>query len=771
LRKAVTVDWGGYSVPHVTAESELDLFTAQGYLHAAERLWQMDFNRRFLSGRLAETFGQRALPWNDPSIKLHAATVTDLDYFLRVMGIRRAAVKSLQVLPEALVACLRAYAAGVNRYIERHVKSLPFEFRLLRYEPDPWRPEDSLTIGKGFAMFLSLSMVARLTLNAVARKLGERPEQYRSLVPRASDETPTITRLAEDSSSDLFHFLNGTFGQTGWLDGGQGSNGWAVAPARSTTGRAILCNDPHLRLDLPSVWYLMHLKAAYDEAGGPGMDAWGATIPGTPCVQLGRNRMIAWGVTAALCDDATLYVEKISPDDPDCYLAGTSWLKMERLEERIDVRGGSPCLKTVRITRHGPVITDALAGSGPDQVLALRWTAHEASQEFRVVHGINRAQNWNEFLASLSHQTAPALNYLYADIKGNIGYSLTGKIAKRGRPAALVPLPGWSDDHEWDPYIPFDDLPRLYNPPEGIIAVANNAIADANYPYHLSHLFEPPYRIRRIAELLSAKKRWSPADMEKIQTDVVSVQARTILDRLKTDLREIAASNGSLGPPVELLLQWDGSCSEGSPGAALFHAFYARFMRMLLAPALGGDLFRSYADLFNLALSPIDRILCDARSPWYDSVPRRSLLESSLREAVNELARSLGQEIKKWRWGDLHQLKLTHVLGKKGLLDALLSLPPFPTPGDWVTVNMGFYRHSNPYHQTVGASLRMIIDVGDQRPARFILPSGQSGHFLSPHYRDQTDLWRRGLYLDLAVDSTASATRDRLTLTPSAGQS
>lgn len=755
LKEKVRILWDPHAVPHVFAQNEHDLFFAQGYLHAQERLWQMDFNRRFLCGRLAEILGNWTLSWKELPPYLRGRRISDLDYFVRLLGLRRAALSSLEALPEEFPKKLQAYSEGINRYIESHVKTLPLEFRLLRYEPEPWKPEDSLTIGKGFALFLSTALITRLTLTAIAGKLKGQEEKLKSLYPSCPDSEPCITRFAGAGALELLRFISGTFEKLPFQIGGQGSNNWAVAPARSATGRAILCNDPHLRLGLPSVWYLMHLRS-HD-----GYEAWGGSIPGTPCIHIGHNRRIAWGVTAALCDDGELYLEKISGD---LYLAGGAWEKMERLEEKIRIRGGREIKKTIRLTRHGPLISDFFAGTPSGETLAFKWTAHEPGGEFLVVYGVNTARDWNEFLRSLSHQVAPTLNYVYADIQGNIGYSLAGKIPLRSRPS-FFPLPGWSGDYEWRGYLPFAELPRLYNPPEGLIATANNRVVDEAYPHYLSDLFEPPYRIRRIRELLSAKEKLSVEDMGRMFLDPVSLQAPEILRALGADMEEASRDDPLLKDAVARLLRWNGSCGEDSVEASLFHVFYQRLRLNLLVPELGEELAFAYIDIFNQALLPVDRILGEPRSPWFDSRPRRNLVGNSLREAVRELTEKLGGDIAGWRWGKIHTLSLQHPLSYVKPLAPILSIERFPTPGDWVTVNMGFYQHSQPYEHVVGATLRMIADVRGTISSKFVICGGQSGHPFSPHYGDLAKLWRQGGFVRLTYDEEEMKDWPFLTLT------
>jgi penicillin amidase len=452
LKESVEVRWDNFAVPHVLARNETDLFMAQGYLHAQERLWQMDFNRRLFSGRLGEIFGERSIPWQETSVHFRGKLTSDLDYFSRLLGIRRAASASLTLLPNEFVDRLTAYSEGVNRYIETYHKRLSLEFRLLRYEPESWQPEDSLTIVRGFALLLSTSVFTRLVLTAISDKLNGHQAKLKSLYPLYPNDAPCITRSAAEVSLEALRFISGTFQDSDWAPLRSGSNNWVIGPRRSSTGKPLLCNDPHLRMTVPSAWYLMHLRSGPNREEST-FEAWGASVPGSPCIQLGHNRWIAWGVTAAVCDDADLYLEKTHPNAPNCYLAGTEWRKMECREERIRIRGGKQISRLLRFTRHGPVISD-FTQRPTDEVLSVRWTAHEPGQELLAVYGINRARDWNEFLQSLSYQVAPTLNYVYADTEGNIGYTLAGRVPIRNR-YSLLPVPGWSNDFEWQGWVPF----------------------------------------------------------------------------------------------------------------------------------------------------------------------------------------------------------------------------------------------------------------------------------------------------------------------------
>lgn len=752
LEKTVQVKWDRFAIPHVTAATEADLFLAQGYLHAQERLWQMEMSRRFFSGRMAEIFGDFTLPSKDLTSYFRGRTCADFDYFLRILGIDAAAKATASHLAEPDRLRLQKYCDGINRYIEGCGRKLPWEFRVLRCQPDPWRPQDTLTIGKGLSLFLSPALFIRLNFMALAAHLKNEPQKLRDLYP-ASENVPTITRAAWDQASGLWQFTRGILTSSGWAPSGQGSNSWVVAPSRSKTGNAILCNDPHLRMTLPSLWYLMHLK-------GSDYEAWGASIPGLPFIQIGSNRWIAWGVTAAVCDDVEIYREKLHRLEPSLYWAGEGWEKFKTRPEPIAIRGRRAVEQTIRLTRHGPVISDFHEAQATEEVLALRWTAHETSEEFASVYQVNQARDWKEFKNALRRHGAPSLNFVYADGQGNIGYALAGKIPRRTQTPSLFPVEGWREENEWQGYLSFEELPSLYNPPEGFVATANNRIVDSTYPYYLSHFFEPPYRFRRIHQLLSSREKFSAGDLATIQLDAVSLHAKELMATLKDDLRHAGDHDPALKAAVDLLLDWDGNCLTSSVAATLFHVFHHRLLANLLVPALGEELFTAYVEILNQCIAPTDAILRDPNSPWFRERSRERLVAQSLREARQELTEALGENMEAWHWGRIHRLEMNHPFGRIDLLKPLLGIGPLATPGDGMTVNMGFYRHSNPYDQTVGASLRCVIEPGNRKSAGFVLASGQSGHPLSTHYADQVSLWLRGESIPLHAEPQGESPYD-----------
>lgn len=780
LNRSVQVRWDSFSIPHIFATNEADMFAAQGYLHAQERLWQMDLSRRFFSGRLSEIFGDKKLPYHDLTRHLKESSTIEVDYFMRVMGIRNTARLASSMLAEASARDLEAYCGGVNAYMDSHQRRLPVEFCILRYAPDPWTPEDCLTVAKGFALLLSAAFLTRLVFAAIADRLRDEPVKLRSLAP-SSSEWPCITRVdtGEDleEAAFLLKFLCGTFGDGPWWPGGQGSNSWVLSAARGVDGHPRLCNDPHLRLTAPCVWYLNHLRATHADPGRE-FAAWGASLPGSPYVYIGHNRRIAWGITAALCDDADLFYERLDPSGADRYQAGDAWLPFERRSETLTVRGRGRVMREVRSSRHGPVVSDVLAhppvqsldrAKRESGVLSLSWTGHIPADEIQSVAGINRAQTWAEFLGSLSHHVAPSLNYVYADIEDNIGYTLAGKIPIRAHTPDWLPLPGWTDDHNWSGYIPFEELPRLYNPPEGAIATANNRITDSAYPYYLSELFEPPYRIDRIRALLTAKRRFSHEDMASMQQDTRSLLATAVLNAVAAELHSVKAQDPSLAESVDLLLQWDGRCEPESPGAGLFHVFYTRLMWNVWGKDLGTDLYTAYTEILNQPVRPLNNIIESRDAAWFQQSSLEEVVRTSLAEARAHLVETLGAAPGDWAWGKFHTVRLQHALGTIKPLASYFALGPFPSAGDGSTVNNAHYPYSMPFEQTIGPAFRLVVSLEEPVRSHVVLMGGQSGHPSSRHYGDQIDLWRGGDYIRLAHTEREMEDWPLLTLRPHAG--
>jgi penicillin amidase len=716
LQAEVQVVRDRWGIPHIFAQNERDLFFAQGYVHAQDRLWQMDLSRRVASGRLSEIFGEVTL---------------DTDRFFRTLGLRRVAEEEVRLLDPSQREILEAYSAGVNAYIATHRGRLPLEFVLLRYAPEPWTPADSIVFGKLMAWVLGGNWRAELLRAALIARFGE--EGARRLLPPYPEGAPTIVpqeALGFYQALDLkaLAALPGPLAPVG-----VGSNNWVVAGSRTATGAPLLANDPHLEGQMPSIWYEAHLS-------GGRFDVIGATFPGVPGVIIGHNRNIAWGVTNAGPDVQDLYLEQLHPNDPTKYLFRGKWEPLRIIREEIRVKGRSePVVEVVRLTRHGPILNNVVEGL-PGYV-ALQWTALQPNRLYEAVIGINLARDWQEFREALRKWAVPSQNFVYADTRGNIGYQMPGLVPIRAKGNGLVPVPGWTGEYEWVGFIPFEELPSRFNPRRGYIVTANNRVPPPGYRYFIAAEWDPGFRARRIEQLLTEKGKLGIQDFQRIQLDVQSLVAQEVLPVL-----------GNLRPrdpkaqrALELLRGWDGRLAPESTAAAVFEAFLTTLPDALFQEVLGKEVYDMYRKAYWLRVPATLNLLRDPGSGWWQG-DRGKVLEKALVAAYEELEERLGRDPKRWRWGTLHQPRFTHPLGRVPVLTWIFNTTPPPTGGDGFTVNNGGYDPDKPFRQTIVASYRQILDLADWDRSLAMHTTGQSGLPLHKHYRDFAPMWAKGEY-------------------------
>lgn len=730
IEGTVTICRDPLGIPTIRAQAPFDLFFGLGYAIAQDRLWQMDFLRRLAGGKLAEILGDRPLAVK-PGARLEVSSVTGLDCLHRALGLVRGAQASQQVLSDEARGVLERYAAGINGAMAamQREKCLPLEFYVLGYEPDPWKSHDSLAIGRLIAWMLCLAARAELLLGALASE-----PDLSLLLPVYPVGEPII--VAE----------GGVLG-----GGGGGSNSWVSGPARTRSGAPLLCNDPHLPMGLPCLFYQVALR-------GGGYHVTGATMPGTPAVVIGTNADIAWGMTSAMPDDADFYRETIHPSDPHLYAVEGEWRRLKREVEEITVRGGPSRRVSIRYVPHGgadcPLLSDVLPIDAP---LSLRWTGLEPSRELDALLGICRARGLDEFRDALRAFAMPAQNFLYADRRGNYAYFCAGRFPMRRRGEGAFILDGASGASEWQGEIPFDELPFLINPPSGLIVTANHRIVDEAYPHELTYLWEPPFRARRIAELLE-QGGLDVETMAAIQGDIVSLQAKTLVMHVIAPV--IEELSGPARRAAERLIRWDFRMGAGSGEAALYHVFYDRLRSLVFSSRLNEvapELYRGYFSLLHLGVNPVDGILKEGNPTWLPE-GRGVVVRRALEEAVVFLEGELGAEAD-WAWGKLHRFTLRHPLGGSRLLNRIIQLDrgPFPHPGDGMTVNVAAYLLSHPFEPVVGPAYRQIVDLGHREGSRWIIPGGSSGDPHSPHYSDQLTDWRYGRYHPMAPESAAAS--------------
>ncbi|MDR5693927.1 MAG: penicillin acylase family protein [Armatimonadota bacterium] len=738
LQAEVQVIRDRWGIPHIFAQNERDLFFAQGYVHAQDRLWQMELSRRVASGRLSEIFGEVTL---------------DTDRFFRTLGLRRVAEEEVRLLNPQQREILEAYSAGVNAYITTHRRRLPLEFTILRLTPEPWTPADSLVFGKLMSWVLGGNWKAELLRAALIARFGE--EGAKKLLPPYPEDAPII--VPEEARAyyqavhpDALWAVPGSLPSTGI-----GSNNWVVAGSRTATGAPLLANDPHLEGQMPSIWYEAHLV-------GGRFDVIGATFAGVPGVIIGHNRHIAWGVTNVGPDVQDLYLERLHPNDPTRYLFRGNWEPLRIVREEIRVKGrAEPFLEEVRLTRHGPILNNVIEGL-PGYV-ALRWTALQPNRLYEAVIGINLARNWQEFREALRKWAVPSQNFIYADIQGNIGYQMPGLVPIRAKGNGLVPVPGWTGEYEWVGFIPFEELPSRFNPKRGYIITANNRVPPPRYRYFISAEWDPGFRAKRIEQLLTEKEKLDIPDFQRIQRDVLSLVARIVLPRLE----KLNPQDPKAQKALELLKGWDGLLSPESTAGAVYEAFMVKLPEVLFKDVLGKEVYDVYRKAYWLQVPATLDLLGDPPSGWWQG-DQGKVLEKALAAAYEELEERLGKDPKQWRWGTLHQPRFTHALGRLPVLAWIFNATPPPTGGDGFTVNNGGYDPDRPFRQTIVASYRQILDLADWDRSLAMHTTGQSGLPFHRHYRDFVSLWAKGEYHPLLFSRARieASAEGRLVLRP-----
>jgi penicillin G amidase len=757
-----------YGIPHIYASSSHDLFFAQGYVHAQDRFWQMDFWRHIGSGRLSEMFGE---------------TTIETDMFLRTLGFEDIVTAEIEQTGSDAVAPLQSYADGVNAYLaDRRGISLSLEYAILGlinsdYTPEPWRVEHTLTWAKMMAWDLGGNMDIEIRQSILAKSLS--PEELEEITPSYPDDHPVIVpgfQLADKSGAStlgnvpipgLEVLLADVWSKTSSLNNflgsgfeGIGSNNWVISGERTATGMPFLADDPHLGVQLPSIWYEIGLHCSPKGADCP-FEVTGFSFASAPGVVVGFNDRIAWGVTNTNPDVQDLFIEKINPANPNQYEFQGQWVDMDIKTELIQVAGGEPVEITVRRTRHGPIISGtygSLAEFDPAYVLtegemdvsavyavSLAWTALEPTSTFVSLLMLDQAQNFEEFREALRLWDVPAQNFVYADIEGNIGYQMPSRVPVRASGDGMVPVPGWTGEYEWVDFIPFEELPYAYNPPEGFIVSANNKVVGPDYPYLLSTGWDFGYRAKRIVEMIeNAPGPIDAAYIASMHGDNKNLNAGVLLPVLG----ELRLEEDRLARAQALLVEWDHQQHMDSGAAALFEVFW----KNLLQKTFDDDLPEDYrASGSSLWFEVVRRLVGQPDSHWWDDKEtlavetRDDIFLASFIAAVDEMERLQGDDPARWNWGDLHTVTFrVGGLGESGnpLVEFLFNRGPFRTSGGPSIVNAtGWDARSGHYQVRSLPSMRMIVDLSDPNRSLGMHTTGQSGHAYHPNYVDMVERW------------------------------
>jgi penicillin amidase len=755
LKAEAVVARDDLGVPQITAQSSDDAMFALGFVHAQDRLWQMELQRRVGAGRLAELIGTEALP---------------IDRFMRTLGLYRLAEASIDHLNDSTKHALDAYAAGVNAYITAHRGALPPEFVLLRTSPEPWKPADSLVWGRLMGLQLSSNWRDELLRARVAAAVP--PEMVADLwTAEPKDGAVTLGMNGGDAPS-VRHAENpvGAGPAAGpallatmarliaaippeampRLD----SNQWVVAGAHTASGKPILSNDPHLELNVPVVWYLASIKA-------PDLDVTGVTAPGVPAVVLGHNNRIAWGMTTTTSDTMDLFIEKT---DGDGYVTPDGTKPFGTRDEVINVRGGAPVTLKVRTTRHGPIVTDILGEDAGGQILSLSASFLQPDDiTAQAIMEVDRAQNWDDFVSALKDFGSPEQNISYADVDGHIGLMAPGRVPIRKSGDGSVPHPGWTGEFDWTGWIPFDELPKSFDPPSGSIVNANNRLEPDSYNHFLTSYWPEDYRARRIETLLAGRSGLVPSDMAAIQLDEVSLAA--------VELKPLLLRTPPVGPQAtaahSMLESWDGAADLRKPQPLIFNSWMEHLQRDLLVPWIG-----TAAGAFTDPRPRFLKAVLSGRTKWCAPPGKTSpdncdaIVAQALGETLADLSKKYGTNMAEWRWGEAHKASFDALLfGRIPFLDRLTRLEA-PSGGDDFTVRRGQYVSSEMvvFPNRDGPGMRAIYDLKDLGSSRFVLSTGQSGNPFSEHWGDMFDRWLAGA--SFALDSSRSRP-DVLHLMPS----
>ncbi|MEM6547662.1 MAG: penicillin acylase family protein [Pseudomonadota bacterium] len=772
LGAPVTITRDANAVPHIRAESAGDAFYALGVVHAQDRLWQMEMNRRSAQGRLAAYLGPQLVA---------------LDRMVKTLDLGGYARRAFEHQTDETKAALQSYADGVNAWI-RHVNANALgrgapEFFLFAEEGlSPWTPQDSLAILKMMALRLSASAQneirrGRFLLDLPAERVADilpdypgaarlAPPRFASLFPGA-EFGPRQATVVDDP-------ILAALGPPPRPEHAGASNAWAVDGTRSSSGAPLLASDPHLWLGAPTLWYLVDMQ-------GGDLAAIGGTLPGTPAVLIGRNRRIGWGMTTANVDDQDVYIHRVNPQDPGQYRGPDGWIDFQTRLIKIDVAGSAPVVETALITRHGPVLSHNMMGvdavTPTDHVAALAWTALEdRDRSMSAAIGVMQSSTLEDAVSAASLALAPAQNLVLAD-RERVAMVTAGAIPIRERQSpslGRIPSPGWVRRNDWVGIQPFARNPRVIDPPTGAVANANNRISDRLYPDHISFDWDAPYRMERLEKELSSRAFHSRDSFVALQNDAVSEMARSILPLIAQGLWWRGASLTAQDEDaaemkrqaLEMLASWNGEMDQHGPEPLIFAEWMRQLTRWLAADELGALL----PDVEGLRPLFVERVFrnIDGAAAWcdIDKTPAQEscafIAEAALDDALARLKRDHGSNVEGWRWGAAHQAQHRHVplgfgaFGPLGLLVSILQ----ETSGGNFTLLRGHTpgRGDAPFENVHAAGLRVVYDFADLDRSVMIIATGQAGHPFSRWYDHLAGLWARGDVIPMSMDDEDART-------------
>lgn len=733
LSTKVQVYRDAYGVPHIFAGNRADALRALGYVHASERFFQMEMQRRAGQGRLAEAVG---------------ADMVGVDKFIRTLGLYHLAESSYAAMAPDSQKLFQAYADGVNSWLETHRYQLPPEFVLLGINPDLWKPADSVVWGKLMALQLSKNYKLEILRAQLSAKVS--PAQMKSLFPAWAGTPITMEphigkqAKATPATEDVMKKLASVTS----LDHAA-SNEWVIAGSRTQSGKPILANDPHLSLEAPILWYLVRIVT-------PDFNVKGASVPGLPVVLLGQNNNIAWGMTTTGSDVEDLFTETIDPNNPNNYMTPQGSVPFQTHKELIPVKGAEAMVVTLRATRHGPVLSDLdpemAAIAGPGKVMALAFTGlGDSDRTAEALLRVNQAVNWKEFLEAMQLYQTPTQNVVYANIKGDIGFINPGLVPLRKKGDGMMPVDGASGVYDWKGTIPFEEWPRLYNPDSGFIFNANNALIGTSGKNDYGSDWEEPYRALRIQNFFNTIDQHSLDSSAAMQADHVSLVARQLLPyllRLKFDTRGDSANPHAI-EALDMLRDWDATMDKNRPEPLIFEAWLDRMHQLLLVDRAKQPL----TERGPFAASSIALILGKTDNGWCQSEACDAIARQALTEALAWIADRQGPDMKRWHWGKEHTALLQNKVFKHIPLLSGKSDLSVASSGDFYTLDRGGSFDppaDQPFARQHGGGYRAIYDLANPDRSRFMITTGESGHVFSPHYGDLVSMWNDVKYITLS---------------------
>jgi penicillin amidase len=765
LTTDVDIHWDEFGVPHIYSNNELDLYRSIGYVHAQDRLWQMTLSQLAAEGRFAEFFG---------------TDLIELDKYQRTLGFWKTAVQIEQnELNEKELEILTAYSEGVNEFIAENKNKLPVEFALTGIQPIEWSPTRSIAITRLMAWELNMSWWTEVMYGYLQSKLPS--DQFEQLQLRYPSDAPTSLNDVQSATltASLMPMLQQEIDKRELLQmqgTHVGSNAWVVDGSKTTSGYPLLGGDPHLGLSMPGKWYEMHLNLN-------GQNVSGATLAGVPGIVIGQNDEMAWSMTNIMADDTDFFLEKVDPQDRGRYVVDSladgsvSYLPFTKVREVIKVKDADDVMLQTRYTKHGPIISDIYPESdlADDQLIAMRWTGHDLSNEFRALYQINWATTFQEFKDALPHFTVPGQNFMYGDKEGNIAMFSTARLPIRtGDKVAL--RNGWDPQQDWLGYIPYEEMPTVINPENGWIANANNKITTDSYDHYLATFWEPPSRIERIVELLESNNSLTADDFGQLQNDVYSKHAEVLTPIILDIIKSQNVYN--FDNAVSYLENWDYKYTTNATAASIFDVFFLNLTKNTLYDDFGEQVYNNFLHHENVPVRTMTALMLPTAEmvdsnafSFFDNIntseieSRSDIVVKSMQDAIFFLSDSLGPQSEDWRWEQLHTLTLKPQLfaeaaeqpdapsSLKLIVKNLLSKGPYSVDGHGMSVDNAQYNWNSPFEMVLGPSIRRIVDLSNMSSVKTITPTGQSGSPFSEHFGDQTEMWLNGQYRVFYQDS------------------